>query len=76
MRRRSKKVLGVLLNHLLDYFSAWHGIAWLAGIGLDHASLWILSVMEDDFVQLFCFPPVGTFFYISLPFFEVEDLGW
>jgi hypothetical protein len=69
-------VLGVLLNHSLDYFlpgMAWHG--WRA-LGLDHASLWILSVMEDDFVQLFCFPTVGTCFYIPLPFFEVEDLGW
>jgi hypothetical protein len=74
--RRSKKVLGVLLNHWLDYFSAWHGIAWLAGIGLGSR----VTLDSVSYARWLCtivlFSACGHLFYISIPFFEVEDLGW
>ncbi len=35
-------------------------------LGLDDASLWILSVIEDDSVRLFCFLCLWAYYFLSL----------
>jgi hypothetical protein len=46
-------------------------------LDLDHASIWILSVIEDDFVQMCCFHShEAVYLFHSLPLFEVKDSGW
>ena len=64
VRRSEEFLVGLLF--LPGHGMAWHGIAGQA-LGLDHASLWILSVTEDDHVQLFLFSlPVSIYSYLFL----------